>query len=259
LGSNSAENLEAHGWTDGQLSEDFLLGGAVKICQPKSGFRAAIDTVFMAASVPAKAGERVFEAGSGGAAAAICLARRLGSVDVTGVEIQSQLVRLANHNIGLNNLSKRVTVIQGDINQLRSDRDNLFDHAMANPPFLEEDRGNIPSDNAKAIATTLDKNGIKAWVEGIHSQLKRKGTVTLIWRADKMDQAIEALLPRFGAIKVFPLWPKAGRPAKRVILQARKGLKSPLSLLPGLILHREAGGYTERCEAILKGGIGLEF
>jgi len=38
--------------------------------------------------------------------------------------------------------------------------------------------------------------------------------------ADRMGEALAALPP--GGITVFPLWPRAGEPAKRVILQARK-------------------------------------
>jgi len=52
---------------------------------------------------------------------------------------------------------------------------------------------------------------------------------------------------------VFPLWPKRGVAAKRVIVRARKGIRTPLALSPGLVLHEEDGTYTEQADAILRG------
>ena len=248
------------GWEEGSLTEDYLLGGSIQICQPKEGFRAAVDTVLMAASVPASSGHRIFEAGSGSGAAAICLAHRVPSSEITGIEIQPEMVTLAGHNIRLNQLQKNVKVMIGDIGgppppMLRGP----FDHAMANPPFLEANEGRVPNNTQTAIAKTFGTTDLSDWITGIHLQLKRKGTLTLVWRADKLHLAIAALMFEFGDIRVFPLWPKPGRPAKRVLVRARKGVKTPMALLPGLVLHQEDGSYTSACEALLKGGSSLDF
>jgi tRNA1(Val) A37 N6-methylase TrmN6 len=42
-------------------------------------------------------------------------------------------------------------------------------------------------------------------------------------------------------------------------VRARKGVKTPMTLLPGLVLHQEDGSYTSACEAVLKGGSSLDF
>ena len=42
-----------------ELSRDGFLGGKLQILQPKSGYRAGIDPVLLAASVPAQAGDQV--------------------------------------------------------------------------------------------------------------------------------------------------------------------------------------------------------
>ena len=42
---------------------DALLGGRVRLLQPKNGLRAAIDPVFLAASVPARSGDCVLDVG----------------------------------------------------------------------------------------------------------------------------------------------------------------------------------------------------
>ncbi len=80
-------------------SEDRLLGGAVCLRQPRQGYRAAIDPVFLAASVPARRGERVLELGVGSGAAALCLAHRVPGCGVTGLERQRDVAALAARNV----------------------------------------------------------------------------------------------------------------------------------------------------------------
>ena len=53
------------GFSEADLSCDGFLGGRLKIFQPKSGYRAATDPVFLAAAVPAQAGQSVLELGCG--------------------------------------------------------------------------------------------------------------------------------------------------------------------------------------------------
>jgi tRNA1(Val) A37 N6-methylase TrmN6 len=78
-----------------------------------------------------------------------------------------------------------------------------------------------------------------------------------------MPQVLPELLPlldrRFGAISLFPLFPKEGEPALRVIVQARKASRAGLRLLRGLVLHGADGRYTVKAEAVLREGAALEL
>ncbi len=56
---------------------------------------------------------------------------------------------------------------------------------------------------------------------------------------------------------LLPLWPRAGRAAKLVILRALRGGRGPMRLLPGLVLHAPAGGFSAQAEAVLRGGAAL--
>ena len=76
------------------------------------------------------------------------------------------------------------------------------------------------------------------------------GTFTAIVRADRLREALEAL-PLTG-VAIFPLWARAGEPAKRIIVQVRKNARTPQILLAGVILHEENGNYTRDADAILR-------
>ena len=68
-------------------------------------------------------------------------------------------------------------------------------------------------------------------------RLRPKGWATFVHRADRLDELLAGLRGRAGGIVVFPLWPKAGQAARRVLVRARKGTRAPLTLAAGLVLH----------------------
>ena len=95
---------------------------------------------------------------------------------------------------------------------------------------------------------------LPAWINAAVLALKPKGTLALIHRADRLDHILALLREGFGEIAIHPLWPNATTPAKRVIIQARKGVSSPTRLSAGTVLHQDDGTYTSAAQAILNGG-----
>jgi tRNA1(Val) A37 N6-methylase TrmN6 len=237
------------------ITEDTLLDGAISLRQPKDGFRVAIDTVFLAAAVAARNGQRVFEPGAGVGGASLCLAHRVAGLRIAGIERNPELVTLAGDNIRTNGMTGAVEIMGGDIAAPLPPRiAPPFDHVMMNPPFLEAGRGNTPSDEGRAAANIEDEAGLLPWIDCAHRLLGQKASLTLIHRADRLDDLLAALTPRFGDVGVFPLWPKSGVAARRVIIRARKGVASPLQILPGLVLHEADGRYTADAANVLNGG-----
>ena len=83
--------------------------------------------------------------------------------------------------------------------------------------------------------------------------------LTLIYPAGRLDDLLAALQPRFGGVAILPLWPRAGVPAKRVIVRATLQSRAPARLLAGLVLHAGDGRYTEAAEAVLRHAGALEM
>jgi tRNA1(Val) A37 N6-methylase TrmN6 len=241
------------------ITEDTLLDGRVTLRQPAEGYRAAIDPVLLAAATPAVDGEHVLDVGSGVGAASLCLAYRVKGCRLYGVEVQRDLVRLAVDNAVLNGFKGRMDMMVGDLTRppprLAA---GSFHHVMSNPPFIEAERARPSPHGMKAIATVETSADLATWIDFCIKMVRYKGTITLIHRADRLDELLAALRGRAGGLVLYPLWPTAdgGRPAKRVIVQAIKGGAAPLRLSPGLALHAN-GGYTAEADAILRDGAGL--
>jgi len=239
------------------VSEDRLLDGRVLLRQPEDGYRAAIDPVLLAAAVTAEAGETVLDLGSGVGAASLCLASRVEGCRIFGLEMQPPLVALARQNIEINGFTGRVETMIGT---LQSPPPRLapgsFHHVMTNPPFNAPE--GTPSPSAiKDAANRETEMDLAAWMRFAVNMLRPKGVLTVVFRADRLDALMAALHGKAGEMVVTPLWPKRGRPAKRILLRARKGIATPLTLTPGLVLHEEDGRYTALADDILRRGQGL--
>ncbi len=234
------------------MSEDRLLDGRVMLRQPDAGYRAAIDPVFLAASISAKGGDLVLDAGCGVGAAALCLASRIDGLQVAGIDSQADLIKLAEEGAGLSRLLDRARFIAADILS-PPELGGPFDHVMANPPYLAAGTAIPPPDPAKRQANVEGAAKLADWVAFCLNQVESGGTVTFIHRFDRQAEVIAALEKGAGDLKVFPLWPKrAGEGAKRVIVQGVKGAAAGVDILDGLVLHEENGGFTPAAQAVLR-------
>jgi tRNA1(Val) A37 N6-methylase TrmN6 len=210
----------------------------------------------LAAAVPATSGDAVLEPGSGAGVAALCLSARVAGAALTGIELQPDLVDLATANAEASGL--RATFIQGDVERPPAGlpRDH-FDHAMMNPPFFVEGRDDASPHDGRRTAAIGDADLLARWTKTARTHLHAKGTLTAVIPTDRLADMLAALTTGFGGIVVFPLWPRQGEAAKRVLIHARKGSRAPLVLNPGLVLHGAGGQYTPEADAILRHGARL--
>lgn len=236
-----------------ELSDDGFLDGRLKILQPLKGFRAGIDSVFVAAAVPAEASDTVIEAGIGAGVAALCLLARCPGTRLTGIEIDPAAAALCEENAKRNNVLDRLTVVRGDLRDMPPGP-AVFDHAMANPPFHDEGKSTPSPTPGKARAHAFGEKDLHLWVTFLHAKLRPGGTITIVNRTESLGFLLSALDRGFGAVTISPLFPRAGAPASRVIVQAVKASRAPLRLGPGLVLHGDGNVFTPEANAILRQG-----
>ena len=86
------------------LTEGTLLGGRLRHAQPRHGHRTGLEPVLLAASIPARPGQRVLEAGTGSGAALLCLAARIPGLQGLGLERDPAMADIARANIAANAL-----------------------------------------------------------------------------------------------------------------------------------------------------------
>ncbi|MCS6855579.1 MAG: methyltransferase [Elioraea sp.] len=211
--------------------------------------------MLLAAAVPAEAGEAVLEAGLGTGAAALALLARVPGCRVVGIERDPELVEIARRNAALNAVEDRLAIVCGDLAERTTHRAvaslGPFQRAMANPPFF---RGGTASPDPlrRAAAHESPQAPLALWVSVLARRLQQRGTLTLIVPPERLVEALIACADAgVGSHTLFPLWPRAGRPARRLIIHGVKGGRAPLRLTAGLVLH-EGERFTAEAEAVLR-------
>lgn len=232
------------------FTEDVIYGGRLRVKQPAEGYRVNVDTILLGASAPAGA-KSVAEAGCG-VGAALMIAALNGPVGTqyTGVERVSAAAALAAFNVKENGLEERVRIVEGDA---LSPRGGVFEAVMFNPPYAYPGEGRPPA--PERMAAHVADRPVGDWIKVWSNQLASGGALTLIHRADRLPEILEALEGRLGGTAIFPVRPRAGAEAGRILVRSRKGSRAPLRLLAGLDLHPADGAakYTPEAEAILRG------
>lgn len=242
---------------------DAFLGGRISVAQPREGYRAGADPVFLAAAVPVTAGQSVLELGCGAGVAMLCLLARVPGVNVAGVERDEGAARLAGENLVRNGFEAEVH--HADLAHLPAGlRARHFDHVMANPPFFDRNSGSKAALDTREAARGLE-TPLELWTDAALRRLVPGGTYTMINRIERLPECLAALDARVGDVVLKPLQPRRTRDAKLFILQAKKGGKGPFRLLPPLVLHtgdrHEADGdsYTPEASALLREGAPLRL
>jgi tRNA1(Val) A37 N6-methylase TrmN6 len=245
------------------LTDDAVLSGRLRLLQPRRGHRFGHDAILLAAATPAGDGDRALELGAGVGAAGLALALRVPGARVTLLDIDRGLAALAATNAERNGLAGRVDAVALDVAAGEADfaRAGLHrascDIVLMNPPFNDPDRHRGSPDPRRRAAHELPPAALTQWVGAAARLLRPGGVLTVIFRADGLVDILEALGHDFGAIALKPVHPKAGANAIRILAGAVKGSRTPLAILPALVLAAEDGTPGREAEAVLRHGATL--
>ena len=248
-----------------EVTDDLFLGGALRIRQPKTGYRAGLDAVLLAAACPTGMDPaRCLDCGAGAGVAGLAAARRIANLSVTLIERDPALAAMAASNIAANQLGDRCKIVQADLTRPLAEIAALapqagqFDHVLANPPYHAHGRGTRAADPLKDGSHAMAAGAFDEWARFAAGMLRNGGSFTIIQRPDALAEILAALARRFGRVRILPLHARAGKSASRLLIQSIKGSRAGLEVLPGRVLHvTDQHAFTEEFDTILRHGAPL--
>ena len=250
-----------------EATVDAFLGGRVEALQPARGHhRAGLDAILLAAALGPETEGAVFDLGAGVGVAGMAVAARCARTRVTLVEREPELAALALTALARpanRAFDDRVRVVEADLLSAASRAaaglaDGSADHVVMNPPYYPPAAVRASPEAGRAGAHVLAEGGVDAWFRAAAALVAPGGTATAIFRADGIAELFAAASGRFGAAILLPVHPREGEPASRLIVRATKGSRGRPALLPGLVLHGEAGSaFLPGPSAVLREGAAL--
>lgn len=253
----------SHNGCADDVTEDAVLGGRLRLRQPRRGHRVGHDAILLAAATPARSGDHVVDLGAGVGAAGLAVAVRVPGISVALVEVDAGLVSLAADNARLNGLADRALPIRLDVGASPAAfaaaglAPGSARRVLMNPPFNDPQRANLSPDAVRRRAHAGGSDLLAGWVTTAHRLLAPQGTLTLIWRADAIGDVLRVVDGQFGGLVVLPVHPRPDRPAIRILVQGTKGSRAPLELRPGLMLNDGAGRPASVAETVLRDAAAL--
>ncbi len=246
----------------GLSSESYILGGQVRLQQPRKGHRAGTDAVLLGACLPQTARGVVLDIGAGVGAVGLAAAVRARAIEVHLVERDAGQAQFALRNIALNGLQGRADVTKADILDAKSRRaaglhDRMADIILTNPPFYKASTVRASPEPLKSGAYAMEAS-LDDWLRACAALLVPKGVLYMVHLGSALAQILKATGSRFGEVQIIPVYSRCEEPASRLLVRAIKGSRAPPAILPGLIMHDDAG-YSAQAEAILRGRASIHF
>jgi tRNA1(Val) A37 N6-methylase TrmN6 len=235
---------------------DYLLGENRRIIQSPSVFSFSLDAVLLAkfVYVPIQKGN-ILDLCSGNGVIPLFLSLRTKG-HITGVEIQQRLYHMAVRSIEYNGLSDQVHMVHGDIKDMPKVLGyGKYDVITCNPPyFTTPATGEMNENEHLAIA----RHEILCTLEdalSASSQLVRQGgKVAFVHRSGRLIDMITLMRKyRLEPKRVQFIYPKQGKEANTLLIEAIKDGKPDLKILPPLTVYRNHDEYTDEMRKILYG------
>ena len=235
---------------------DYLLAEELRIIQSPTVFAFSLDAVLLArfVYVPIQKGNLIDLCSGNGVIPLFLSTRTKGQI--IGVEIQERLFDMAQRSIDYNGLANRLQMIHGDIKDMPKQLGyGKFDVVTCNPPyFITPSKEEINPNEHLAIARheiycTLE-DAIK-----VSSQLvKQGGKVAFVHRPGRLIDMITLMRRyRLEPKRIQFVYPKKGKEANILLVEAIKDGSPDLKISPPLIVYNEDDEYTPELREILYG------
>lgn len=230
---------------------DELQRNGYRIIQNRDGFCFGMDAVLLSGFARVREKERALDLGTGTGILPILLSAKTKGEHFTGLEIQARSVDMARRSVLLNDLTDRISIVEGDIKEAASIFGRAsFDVVTSNPPYMTGKHGLLNPQEPKAVA----RHEVLCTLEDVVGQasalLKENGRFYLVHRPFRLAEIMTAMTKhRLEPKRMRLVYPFADKEPNMVLLEGLKGGRSRITVEKPLIVYQKPGVYTEEiCE-----------
>ncbi|UII55994.1 tRNA1(Val) (adenine(37)-N6)-methyltransferase [Cytobacillus spongiae] len=235
---------------------DYLLAEDLRIIQSPSVFAFSLDAVLLArfVYVPIQRGN-LLDLCSGNGVIPLFLSKRSKGT-ITGVEIQERLYDMAVRSIEYNELQNRLHMIHGDLKEMPNILGyGKYDVVTCNPPYFPTpSKEEINENEHLAIARHEIHCTLEDAIAASSQLVKQGGKVAFVHRPGRLLDIVTLMRKyRLEPKRIQFVYPKAGKEANTLLIEAIKDGNPDLKILPPLVVYNEGNEYSPEIREILYG------
>lgn len=235
---------------------DYLLAENLKIIQSPTVFAFSLDAVLLArfAYIPIQKGN-IIDLCSGNGVVPLLLSNKTKAA-ITGVEIQERLYQMAVRSIRYNGLEDRIQMIHGDLKEMpKTVGHGKFDAVTCNPPYFASPSPHVMNENQYlAIARHEILCSLEDVIRVSSQLLRQGGKAAFVHRPDRLMDILTFMRQyRLEPKRLRFVYPKSGKEANTILVEATKNGNAGLKALPPLFVYDENNEYTPEMREILYG------
>lgn len=225
-----------------------------RIIQNPNKFCFGIDAVLLSGFARVRPGQRVLDLGTGTGIIPILLEAKTQAAHLTGLEIQEESADMARRSVHLNGLDSKIDIVTGDIKEAESLFGAAsFDVCTSNPPYMIGGHGLQNASAPKTIARHEVLCNLEDVVRAASRTLAPGGMFYMVHRPFRLVEILQVLT----AYQLEPkrlrfVHPYVDKEPNMVLIEARQGAKSRVTVEKPLIVYQAPGCYTDEIFDIYK-------
>ena len=225
---------------------DDLQNGCFIIQDPEK-FCFGMDAVLLSGFAKIKKNENVLDMGTGTGIIPILLKSKTAGRHFTGLEIQEECAEMAERSVRYNHMEEDVSIVQGDIKEAAGIFGAASFHVVTcNPPYMIGQHGLTNPHMPKAIARHEVLCTLEDAVSQASKVLKDRGRFYMVHRPFRLVEIMNVLTKyKLEPKRMQLVYPFVDKEPNMVLIEARKGGNSRITVERPLIVYEKPGVYTK--------------
>ena len=231
--------------------DDLQLKG-LKLIQKQQGFRFGVDAVLLSDFANIKNKHRVVDLCTGTGIIPFLAYGKYNPKEVIGLEIQDDMVEMANRSSELNDITDIVKFVHGDLKDKKLiDSLGKFDVVTVNPPYKLNNAGIVNPNDKLAIARHEVMCTLEDVIIAARRLLKYNGRMFIVHRPERLADI-------FGLMRKYKIEPKRVRMVQPntkkapniVLVEGQRDGGAFLKWEETLYVYDDNGNYSEEIDRI---------
>ena len=231
---------------------DDLQVKGIHIIQKAEGFRFGVDAVLLANFAKVKRNNKVMDLCSGTGIIPFLIAGKTEASYISGLEIQEDMVEMAERTIKINNLKDKMDFKVGDLKDLKLLKSlDKVDVLTVNPPYKLYKAGILNPKDKKAIARHEVCCNLEDVIIASRVLLKDNGRMFMVHRPERLADILCLMRKHRIEPKTIRLvHPNSKKPPNIVLVEGQRDGGTFLKFQSPLYVYDDEGNYSEEIKSI---------